>query len=88
MSSARAVRQALLPPSLPPRGLSREESATYIGVSPTTFDKMVDDGRMPKPKNINERKIWDRHKLDSSFAALPDTDGHNDAEQRWGHFAV
>lgn len=32
-----------------PRGLSRVETARYIGVSPGTFDKLVDDGSMPKP---------------------------------------
>ena len=38
-----------------PRGLSRVEAADYIGVSPTTFDKLVADGRMPAPKQINSR---------------------------------
>jgi hypothetical protein len=31
----------------PPRGMSRVEAADYIGVSPTLFDTMVRDGRMP-----------------------------------------
>lgn len=61
-----------LPPSLPPRGLSRVEVAAYIGVSPSLFDEMVKDGRMPKPKRINSRVVWDRQKLDAAFAALPD----------------
>jgi hypothetical protein len=47
----------VLPPSLPPRGLSRVEAARYIGVSPSLFDEMVKDGRMPPPKPINARKV-------------------------------
>jgi hypothetical protein len=32
---------------------------------------MVDDGRMPQPKRIDARKIWDRAALDLAFEALP-----------------
>lgn len=57
-------------PSIDPRGLSRIEAAYYIGVCPTTFDKLVADGRMPKPKRIGARTIWDREALDLAFWAL------------------
>jgi predicted DNA-binding transcriptional regulator AlpA len=67
----------LLPPSLPPRGLSRSEAAAYIGVSPSLFDAMVKDGRMPQPKRINSRTIWDRARLDEAFEALPGGDSNN-----------
>ncbi|MBA2126691.1 hypothetical protein DLM45_10755 [Hyphomicrobium methylovorum] len=86
--AARATRLANLPASLPPRGLSREESATYIGVSPVKFDAMVQDGRMPKAKQIDGRRVWDRLRLDSHFAALPDTDGRDDGDDRWSNLAV
>jgi hypothetical protein len=56
-------KTCVLPPMLPPRGLSRVEAAQYIGVSPSLFDVMVKDGRMPPPKPINARKVWDRLKL-------------------------
>ncbi len=56
---------------LTPRGLSRAKSAAYIGVGTTKFDEMVDDGRMPKPKRIDKRVVWDRFALDSAFEALP-----------------
>ena len=62
----------ILPPSLAPIGLSRVQSAAYIGVSPTLFDEMVGDGRMPKPKRINNRTVWDRLRLGEAFVALPD----------------
>lgn len=55
-----------------PRGLSRVEAAEYIGVSPTLFDEMVADKRMPGPKRINSRTVWDRVRLDEKFAALPE----------------
>jgi len=65
-------RRDLLPLSLPPRGLSREQAAAYFGVSPGTFSEMVQDGRAPSPKVINRRLVWDRHALDMAFDSLPD----------------
>jgi predicted DNA-binding transcriptional regulator AlpA len=64
----------VLPQSLPPRGLSREEAAAYVGISPSLFDTLVKDGRMPSPKRINARTVWDRLQLDAAFAALPGDD--------------
>jgi predicted DNA-binding transcriptional regulator AlpA len=58
----------------PPRGLSREEAARWIGISPSLFDLMVKDGRMPGPKLINSRVVWDRYRLDAAIEALPDRD--------------
>jgi hypothetical protein len=53
------------------RGLSREESAMYIGVSAGKFDEMIKDGRMPGPRRIDARRIWDIRALDSAFDDLP-----------------
>lgn len=55
----------------PPRGLCREEAARYIGVGTTKFDEMVSDRRMPRPKKIDGRVIWDRIALDAAFSDLP-----------------
>jgi predicted DNA-binding transcriptional regulator AlpA len=55
---------------LPRRGLSRDEAATYIGVSATKFDEMVADGRMPAPVQIDARKVWDIRSIDLAFDAL------------------
>lgn len=78
-----------LPLALPPRGLSRVQAAAYIGVSPTLFDILVADGRMPNPKRINARRVWDLRKLDRAFDALPaeEPDEFEDPARRW-HFAV
>lgn len=58
----------------PRRGLARVEAAMYFGVSPTKFDEMVDDGRAPKPRRIDARKVWDVRELDLSFELLPRED--------------
>jgi predicted DNA-binding transcriptional regulator AlpA len=60
------------PHAYPPRGLSREEAARWVGISPSLFDQMVKDGRMPEPKLINSRVVWDRFLLDQAFHDLPD----------------
>jgi predicted DNA-binding transcriptional regulator AlpA len=72
-------RAHVLPPSLAPRGLSRVQAAAYVGVSPTLFDEMVKDGRMPSPVRINSRVLWDRLQLDEAFAALP----HEGGPEEW-----
>lgn len=56
----------------PPRGFSREEAARYVGVGVTKFDEMVADGRMPRPKRVDGRVIWDRLKIEAAFSDLPE----------------
>ena len=73
------ARRDSLPSSLPPRGLSRVQAAAYVGVSPSLFDEMVKDGRMPSPVRINSRVLWDRLQLDEAFAALP----HDGGPEEW-----
>ncbi|TDR33716.1 helix-turn-helix transcriptional regulator [Aquamicrobium defluvii] len=60
-----------------PRGLSREEAARYVGVGATKFDEMVKDGRMPKPKRVDGRVVWDRAALDLAFTDLPNDGQRN-----------
>ena len=80
--SARAAtaRAEILPASLPPRALSRTMAAAYLSISPALFDAMVKDGRMPSPKIINSRLVWDRKRLDTAFDALPERDGGGGAD--------
>ena len=70
MTKAAPIRHDALPPPTR-RGLHRDESAAYVGVSPNTFDRMVADGMMPKPTQVYGRKLWDVRKIDRSFDALP-----------------
>ena len=63
--------------SYPPRGLSREEAARYVGLGTTKFDELVKEGKMPKPKRVGSRTVWDRVALDIAFTDLPDVDSGN-----------
>jgi excisionase family DNA binding protein len=58
--------------SYAPRGLSRDEAARYVGVGNTKFDEMVADGRMPRPKRVDGRVIWDRLRIEAAFTDLPE----------------
>jgi predicted DNA-binding transcriptional regulator AlpA len=60
---------------IPRRGLSRDEAAMYVGISPAKFDQMLADGRMPVPRRIDGRKVWDIRDIDLAFDALPREDG-------------
>ena len=60
-----------LPPNLPPRGLCRVAAASYVGISPTKFDELVERGQMPLAKRIDGRKVWDRNAVDQAFDVLP-----------------
>jgi predicted DNA-binding transcriptional regulator AlpA len=56
---------------IPRHGLSRDEAAMYCGISVTLFDRMVKDGRMPGPRRIDGRKVWDTRSIDVAFDRLP-----------------
>jgi predicted DNA-binding transcriptional regulator AlpA len=76
-----AVGRELRSKSQPRRGLRRVEAAIYIGISPTKFDEMVKDGRMPRPKRMDGATVWDLRKIDLAFEALPDEG--DDAGNPW-----
>jgi hypothetical protein len=63
----------------PRRGLSRIESAMYIGVSPSKFDELRKDGRIGPPRLIDGRKVWDIGSLNRDFEAFP-SEGTETAE--------
>lgn len=54
-------------PAAPPATFAR-----YVGVGATKFDEMVADRRMPRPKRVDGRVIWDRLKVDAAFSDLPE----------------
>lgn len=77
------TRAEVLPLSLPPRMLSREQAAAYAGLSTRTFDILVKDGRMPKPKRpIDSRVLWDRHQLDRAIDRWQG-EAEDDVDDRW-----
>jgi hypothetical protein len=59
------------------RGLDESESAVYLSLSPSFFRKLVTNGRMPRPRLIGERRIWDVEELDLAFKALPREGGED-----------
>ncbi len=69
-----AKEELAVPASIVRRGLNREQAAIYVGVGLTKFDAMVEDGRMPKPKRVDRRKVWDIRALDLAFDDLPGED--------------
>lgn len=66
------MKRSAIPLPCEPIGLSRSESAAYVGVSAPKFDELVESGEMPPPKMIGSRTIWDREALKAAFKALPD----------------
>jgi hypothetical protein len=46
----------------------------YVGISSGKFDELVADGRMPTPRRIDSRKVWDVRSLDVAFDRLPTDD--------------
>jgi predicted DNA-binding transcriptional regulator AlpA len=52
-------------------GLGQVEAAAAIGISVSKFRTLVEDGRMPSPRRIDGRSIWDVDELRAAFKALP-----------------
>ncbi|BBB97666.1 hypothetical protein BE61_31000 [Bradyrhizobium elkanii USDA 61] len=79
------ARQHALPPNLAPRLIGRNAAAAYVSLAPNTFDSLVRDGRMPKPRILTSgRKAWDVRLLDLAVDELP-LDGEDilDVDRGW-----
>lgn len=70
------------PNAYPPRGMSREQAAHYVGVGTTIFDELVAEKLMPKPRTVRSRVIWDRAELDIAFSQLPHQGQRNFFDRR------
>lgn len=79
MEAVAKRRRYALP--LEPRGLSRERAADYLGISERLFTTLVSEKRMPEPRCINDRVVWDRYELDAAFEQLPKRNDH--AAEAW-----
>jgi hypothetical protein len=79
------ARQHALPPTLAPRLIGRNAAAAYVSLAPNTFDVMVRDGRMPKPRILTTgRKAWDVRLLDQAVDELPlDGEDVGGADRGW-----
>ncbi len=61
-------------------GLSEEEAAAAVGLGATKFRELVTSGRMPKPRRIDGRKVWDVDELRATFKSLPHEGDEGDGE--------
>ncbi|CAN7428577.1 hypothetical protein LJR251_002726 [Rhizobium rhizogenes] len=75
----RTAKLELLPSSLPPLGINREQAATLIGIGTNLFDKAVESGTMPKPRMVGERLVYDVAELIDAFRRLPHRGGEQDS---------
>jgi hypothetical protein len=72
-------------------GLSRGEAAELIGLSPTTFDRLVEAGKMPPPTRVFGRCVWNRVAVERAFAQLcglqnvTATDTYPTAPSKWAN---
>jgi predicted DNA-binding transcriptional regulator AlpA len=82
MTRAAIAERRPLTMALPRRGLKLEDAAAYVGIGRSLFQVMVEDGRMPRPRRINARLVWDMRELDVAFDDLP-VDG--DKAGGWAH---
>lgn len=64
-------RGEILPASLPPVGINREQAAALIGISSSLFDRLVRDHRMPDARAIEGRLVWDVAEVIDAFRSLP-----------------
>ena len=52
-------------------GLPEPEAAASVGISVSKFRELVGDGRMPRPRRIDGRIVFDVDELRAAFKALP-----------------
>lgn len=61
--------------SIRPRGLPEPDAATYIGASLSTLQKLVREGKLPRPKLISDRRVvHEVSDLDAYMDACPRSD--------------
>lgn len=79
MPSPQRIRHLVL-------GLGAPDAAAAIGISVTKFRELVDARRMPKPRKLDGRLLWDAEELRDAFRALPH-DGGDDEVDTWADVA-
>jgi predicted DNA-binding transcriptional regulator AlpA len=61
-------------------GLGEIEAAAAIGISASKFRALVNEKRMPSPRRLDGRKIWDVDELRAAFKALLHQDEDEEAD--------
>lgn len=60
-----------LPPGIVPFAVEIRAAAALIGIGEGTFRDMVADGRMPEPRPIGSRVLWDTEEVRAAWRAIP-----------------
>ncbi len=71
-----------LPPGFIPFAVSRETGAELIGISPNHFDKLVKEGRLPAPRELGGRVLWDSDEIRAAWRAMPRR-GQSSSDNPW-----
>jgi hypothetical protein len=67
-------------------GLGEVEAAAAIGISASKFRTLVVEKRMPSPRRLDGRNIWDVDELRAAFKALPHLE-ESDKANSWADLA-
>lgn len=67
-------------------GLQEAEAAAAIGIGATKFRELVEAGRMPKPRLLDHRLVYDVDELRAAFKAMPH-EGEQAAGSTWADVA-
>lgn len=54
----------------PRRLLDHDEACIYCGVSHANFDRLVSEGRLPSPVDLNGEVVWDITLIDKALDRL------------------
>lgn len=79
--NATARPRDILSPT-PRIAFGRDEASASLGISRNLFNAMVDDGRMPRPRVVNGRRLWFVDEVRAAFAAIP-RDGDEASSNPW-----
>jgi predicted DNA-binding transcriptional regulator AlpA len=71
-----------LPPGVVPFAVSRETAAELLGISSGTFDKLVKSGKLPEPREVESRILWDSAEIRAAWRAMPRR-GQQPARNEW-----
>jgi len=75
--------------SLPRFALRRDEAAASLAISPGTFDKWIDEGKMPKGRKVGGVMLWDAERIRAAWHELIDADDQkDDGENPFDHMVV
>lgn len=54
----------------PRRLLDHDEASIYCGISHANFDRLVTEGRLPSPVDLNGELVWDMTLIDKALDRL------------------